>query len=158
VLVIGYGNTLRRDDGVGVRVVDLLRADPRFADVDLLTVHQLAPELALDAGAASFVIFVDADVTADPGAIRVQPLTSTADAATAEPGASSHHVGAPDLLALARELTGAAPEAVAVGIGAGDLGLGEELSPTVEAALPAAVEIVAELTRRPRQRADGATR
>ena len=33
-LVIGYGATLRRDDGVGVRVAELLAADPRLAGVE----------------------------------------------------------------------------------------------------------------------------
>jgi hydrogenase maturation protease len=145
VLVIGYGNTLRRDDGVGVCAAELLRADPRFAEVDVLAVHQLTPELALDIGAASLVVFVDADVSAEPGAVHLQPLGSALEAAEAEPGASSHHVGTAELLALAGELTGAVPEAVAIVIGVADLQLGEGLSPAVEAALPQVVDMVSDL-------------
>jgi hydrogenase maturation protease len=141
-LVIGYGNTLRRDDGVGVRAAELLREDGRCADVDVLAVHQLTPELALDIGAASLVAFVDADVSAQAGAIRVQALPESGKGSSAEPGASSHHVGADQLLALARELTGGRPAAFAVGIGPADLGLGEGLSATVEATLPQVVETV----------------
>jgi hydrogenase maturation protease len=144
ILVIGYGNTLRRDDGAGVRAAELLAADARLAGAEVLAVHQLTPELAIDIGAATLVIFIDADVSAGPGFIRVEPLTA-ASAAASDPGASSHHVGAAKLLALARELTGGAPEAMAVGMGVADLELGEGLSPAVQGALPAVVATVVRL-------------
>ena len=76
--------------------------------------------------------------------IRLRRLTSTVETA-AEPGASSHHVGAAELLALATELTGHAPEAVAVAVGVADLELGEGLSPAVEAALPRITDTVVDL-------------
>jgi hydrogenase maturation protease len=153
VLVVGYGNTLRRDDGVGVRAAELMAADPRFAAVEVLTAYQLTPELSLDLGTASLVVFVDADVQGLPGAIEVRELSpgGTAPADTSRPpvsehadqGPSSHHVGADEVLALARELTGASPRAVAVGIGVADLELGEGLSAPVESALPRVVDAVA---------------
>jgi hydrogenase maturation protease len=152
VLVIGYGNTLRRDDGVGVCAAELLRADPRCAEVDVLAVHQLTPELALDIAAASLVVFVDADISAEPGAVLLQPLGSALEAAESEPGASSHHVGTAELLALARELTGALPEAVGIAIGVADVELGEGLTPSVEAALPQVVDMVSELVASDRHR------
>ena len=168
-LVLGYGNTLRRDDGVGVRAAELMAADPRFAGVEVLTAYQLTPELSLDIATASLVIFVDADVRGLPGAIEVRELRASEGAAVAVadhesvsgtvvggeaerspagsgdggPGASSHHVGADEIVALARELTGASPRAVAVGIGVADLELGEGLSAPVEAALPRVVDAVA---------------
>ncbi len=153
VLVIGYGNTLRRDDGAGVRAAELMAADPRFTGVEVLTAYQLTPELSLDIGTASLVVFVDADVRGLPGAIDVRELSPgggvRADVSRppglerADQGASSHHVGADEVLALARELTGASPRAVAVGIGVADLELGEGLSAPVEAALPRVVDAVA---------------
>jgi hydrogenase maturation protease len=135
-LVIGYGNTLRRDDGVGVRAADLLQQDPRLGGVDVLAVHQLTPELALDIGVASLVVFIDADAAAEPGAVDVQPVTPSSTQATTGSGASSHHVGAAELLALAAALGGGSPSAWSVAIGVDDLGVGEGLSPAVEAALP----------------------
>ncbi len=199
VLVIGYGNTLRRDDGVGVRAAELMAADPRFAGVEVLTAYQLTPELSLDIATASLVIFVDADVRGLPGAIEVRELEASAGAAGqasaagpgsaagagseagagsaagpgssagvaadheavagevadreaasapagprgGDPGASSHHVGADEIVALARALSGASPHALAVGIGVADLELGEGLSAPVEAALPRVVDVVA---------------
>jgi hydrogenase maturation protease len=145
-LIVGYGNTLRRDDGVGVRAAERLERDPRLAGVAVISVHQLTPELAVDIGAASFVVFIDADVEAEPGAVTVRRVPgSSRTRAGGRPGTTNHHVGPSELLALARELTGASPGAVTVGVGAADLGLGEGLSPSVEAALPAVVARVAEV-------------
>jgi Ni,Fe-hydrogenase maturation factor len=185
ILVIGYGNTLRRDDGVGVRAAEMMAADARFTDVEVLTAYQLTPELSLDIATASLVVFVDADVRGLPGSIEVRelrarsavaaspaaaasPATAAASPASVstpapdessagssheavgladrdrtDPGTSSHHVGADELLALARELSGAAPRALAVGIGVADLEFGEGLSAPVEAALPRVVDAVA---------------
>jgi hydrogenase maturation protease len=150
-LIVGFGNTLRRDDGVGVRAAELLAADPRLAgrQVQIRAAYQLLPEMALDMGAVSLVIFVDADLRGLPGSIEVRPIEAGAPAtdpdAQAEPGASSHHVGGGELVALASALTGHRPEAVHVGIGIADTELGEGLSPAVEAALPRVVEVVARL-------------
>jgi hydrogenase maturation protease len=155
ILVIGYGNTLRRDDGVGVRAAEMMAGDARFAGVEVLTAYQLTPELSLDIGTASLVVFVDADMRGLPGAIDVRELSGGAGAAVdvsrlpglerVDQGASSHHVGADEVLALTRELTGASPRAVAVGIGVADLELGEDLSAPVEAALPRVADAVARL-------------
>jgi len=85
ILVIGYGNTLRRDDGVGVRAAEMMAADSRFADVEVLTVYQLTPELSLDIATASLVVFVDADVRGLPGSIEVRELGAGGAAAAASP-------------------------------------------------------------------------
>ena len=93
------------------------------------------------------MILVDADLRGLPGSIEINPIDpdvaprSDADARR-EPGASSHHVGGGELVALAAQLTGRRPEAVSIGIGVADTELGEGLSPAVEAALPRVVEIV----------------
>ena len=42
-IVIGIGNELRGDDGIGPRVVDAI---PVRAELETMTVHQLVPELA----------------------------------------------------------------------------------------------------------------
>ena len=152
VLVIGFGNTLRRDDGAGAVAARRLAADPRLAgdEVEVREAYQLLPEMALDIAEAELVVFVDADLRGLPGSIEVHeidPATAArADAdARGEPGASSHHVGGGELVALAATLSGHAPPAMAVGIGVADTELGEGLSPAVEAALPKVVEIVAGL-------------
>ena len=146
VLVIGYGNALRSDDGVGPRAAASLAADPRFAGVEVLALHQLTPELALDMSRASLVILVDASTDDPPGAIAVRRLAADEGAGRAGPGATSgatsHHVGPVELLAVARELYGAAPEAFVVSVGVVDMETGEALSPAVAAALPGVADAV----------------
>jgi hydrogenase maturation protease len=146
VLVIGYGNALRSDDGVGWHAAALLADDRRLAGVEVLALHQLTPELALDMSRASLVILVDASAEGPPGAIIVRPLEGEdVGAAGGGGGATSHHVGPGVLLAVARDLYGAAPDAFVVSVGTATMELGEELSPPVAAALPAIADAVAEL-------------
>jgi hypothetical protein len=45
VLIIGYGNPLRTDDGLGWRAAYRLAASLKDAPVEALAVHQLTPEL-----------------------------------------------------------------------------------------------------------------
>jgi hydrogenase maturation protease len=143
-LVIGCGSTLRSDDGVGWHAATALATDPRLAArADVLAVHQLTPELALDMSRATLVVLVDAAAGGPPGEIAVRRLLPELDdEARAGSGSSSHHAGPAELLALARELYGSAPPAVIVSIAAASLDVGEDLSPEVQAALPAAVESV----------------
>ncbi|MGB7620863.1 MAG: hydrogenase maturation protease, partial [Terriglobia bacterium] len=60
ILVIGYGNTLRGDDGAGPRVAEMIAR--RFPQVDSLVLHELQPELAEAVSGYEEVIFVDAHV------------------------------------------------------------------------------------------------
>ena len=61
LLVIGYGNELRGDDGVGPRVARAV-SDWRLPGVTALAVHQLAPELAEPLSLSDAAVFVDAAV------------------------------------------------------------------------------------------------
>jgi hydrogenase maturation protease len=45
ILLIGYGNTLRNDDGVGVRIAEIIAEENR-PHVQVIATHQLTPELA----------------------------------------------------------------------------------------------------------------
>lgn len=158
VLVIGYGNALRSDDGIGVHAAALLREDHRLAGVEILALHQLTPELTLDMSRASLVVLIDASTEDPPGSVAVRPLafdTAAGRGAAAGPGSSSHHVGPGELVALAAELYGAAPEVVVVSVGVATTEVGEELSPAVVAALPAVTEAVSDLVAAHRGSAGG---
>jgi hydrogenase maturation protease len=155
VLVIGYGNALRSDDGVGVHAAGLLARDPRLARVDVRAMVQLAPELAADFAEVSLAVLVDATVEAGPGQILVRQVdgeqAASADAGSVArpgPGATSHHVGVEELLALASELYGAAPEVVIVSVGVATMEVGDTLSPLVAAALPRVADAVADVVAR----------
>ena len=53
LLVIGVGNPLREDDGVGWRLAEALAQ----AGVEVHTCHQLLPELAAELGRVDLVLF-----------------------------------------------------------------------------------------------------
>ncbi|HEX2755571.1 MAG TPA: hydrogenase maturation protease [Candidatus Limnocylindrales bacterium] len=140
VLVIGYGNALRTDDGLGWHAAERLAADPRLAGATVLQRHQLTPELALDISRAAFVVFVDAS-RGPAGALSVEPVEAATDATLSW----SHHVDPSVLIALSRDLYSRAPDAVAVSVGVASDAAGDRLSPVVEAALPDVAATVARL-------------
>lgn len=141
VLVLGVGNPLRGDDGVGGRVVTELR-DRRAAgtadlpaDVELVEAGAPGPELLPWLAGAAGAVIVDATVAGGtPGTVMVWR-----DGEAAGPRARAGEASVDDLLATAR-LVRSLPRAVSlVGVEAGSLEPSLALSPDVEAALPAAV-------------------
>jgi len=132
LLVIGYGNTLRRDDGVGPRVVEAVGA-LRLPGVRTLICQQLSPEHSAPVSQAQTVIFVDAAVDA-PWEVQWRQLA---------PGHSSqimaHAADPATILALARDVFGHAPAAWWLTIPAVNLDFSEELTPTAEAGFHEAV-------------------
>jgi hydrogenase maturation protease len=122
ILIIGYGSTLRSDDGVGQHVAREIAAQG-WPDVRSIAATQLTPELAAEIARAKLVIFVDAvEGIAQQG---VQAMDISAQAAT---GAMTHHATPQGLLALAQTLYGACPRAVLVSVPGVNFELGEGLS------------------------------
>lgn len=145
VLVVGYGNGLRSDDGVGRAVAERLADDPRLAGATVLSLHQLTPELAIDISRASVVVLIDAMLGGRHGEVTVRRL-GTADASAPTPVASfTHHLDAASLVALATGLFGGDPRVHLVTIAAATMDVGDQLSPAVSAALPRAVQVVIDL-------------
>jgi hydrogenase maturation protease len=142
VLVIGYGNPLRGDDGAGWHAADLLAADPRLTGARVLARHQLVPELAVDVGRASLVVLVDAAAGGAPGSVSVRRVRPPAAARAS----CSHHLDPEGLAGLAEALHDAhAPPIVLVSVAAASFAEGDRLSGAVEQALPGVVEAVAEV-------------
>lgn len=132
LLVIGYGNTLRSDDGVGPRVAEGIDS-LHLPGVTTLTCQQLSPEHAEPISRAGTVVFVDAAVDA-PREVQLRPL---------EPGDTTQlmaHAADPrTMLALARDVFGHAPRAWWLTIPAGQMEFGEDLSPEAKHGLNEAV-------------------
>lgn len=128
-LVIGVGNPLREDDGVGWHLAEALAQ----AGAEVYTCHQLLPELAAELSRVDLVLFADARAEGPPGQVRCQPLE-----AGVAPG-YSHHLDAPGLLAWVQALYGCCPQAHLLSVAGAAFGYREGLSPAVAAALPAAL-------------------
>jgi hydrogenase maturation protease len=139
ILVIGYGNALRGDDGVGPRVAATVAGWGR-PDLEALGVHQLTPELAVPLAAAELAIFVDARLAGAGEAVEIRPLEP------AFPQQTFGHRGDPrSLLALAGAIYGRHPRAWSVTVPAANLALGEGLSPTAEDGLEVALRRISNL-------------
>jgi hydrogenase maturation protease len=138
LLLIGYGNTLRSDDGVGPRVVETI-AGLNLPGVQTLVCALLTPELADPISHAERVLFVDAAVDA-PREVQLRPL---------QPAESSQimaHAADPrTLLALSRDVFGHAPQAWWLTIPVENLGIGEELSEVAQAGMKEAIHQIKSL-------------
>lgn len=121
--MIGYGNPLRTDDGIGPFLTDVLGQGWKT-----LTPVQLLPELAEPISRAEIVVFLDAAHDDTPGEVvcrRVEPQPAN--------GAFSHNVTPASLLASAQALYGAAPQAMLITVTGASFGYGLVPSPQLTA-------------------------
>jgi hydrogenase maturation protease len=144
LLVLGVGNVLLRDEGVGVRVAREIAALPAGQlppGTEVVDGGTLGLDLLPMIEDAAAIVMVDAvNLRSEPGATRVlrDEELHTALAQHVSP----HQVGVGDLLAAAR-LAGSLPERVSlVAIQPEVIEIGLELTPAVEAAVPIAVDLV----------------
>ena len=144
-LVIGYGNTLRSDDGVGVWVADRIAA-LHLPGVDVKTCHQLFPELAADILPYDTVIMVDASADGEPMSVRKSFLLPAHLP-------SSNHIISPEMLhQLACEMYGAAVDMHVFTVRGESFEFGSILSPGVEEQATKAVDLITALLRQIRQK------
>lgn len=132
VLVLGVGNTLYGDDGVGPQVVRNLSRRAQQTGLDFLDGGTGGPGLLSYLEDYSHLVVVDAlDAGLEPGTIC---RFTAEDQGTLNAALSMHQAGLRDLITAAR-LTDSLPDTVIIGIQAGRLSMGESLSLKVEAQL-----------------------
>ena len=147
LVVLGVGNVLLGDDGVGLRVIDELRRlavdDPaaipdgtRLVDGGTLGLGLLG----VMHGARSLLLLDAVSLGREPGTVSV--LRGEAIATAAGPGVGTRPGSVGELLAVARMMGWLPDPVILVGVQVGDRGLGTELSERVEAAVPEALETV----------------
>lgn len=139
VLIIGYGNTLRGDDGYGWYAAERLRREIDDSEVEVVALHQLTPELMEPLSRAERAIFIDA----------AAPLAATSHAGAPGQTAFTHHLTPGALVAGAKTLYGHAPEAILLTTPGENFDFGEGLSEAVQRALDETVEKVRAMLRRP---------
>lgn len=133
VLVLGIGNTVMSDDGVGVKVIELLQREHAFPpSVELIDGGTLGLDLLPLLEGRSHLIMVDAvDSGQAPGTcVR---LTGDELPVALETKVSPHQMGLKDLLAVARLMGQLPPEMVLIGVQPGSIDIGLELTPEVAA-------------------------
>lgn len=154
VLLIGYGNVSRRDDGVAVHVLQRLRArlgldpdellaaedilseDAHSARLSMVCLHQLAPELAEVLAEYDVAVFIDAHV----GGLDWAPVHWQEVKPAYEAGVNGHHLKPGVVLALCETLYERAPRGYTLSVLGYDFDFGEELSAPTSALADQAVE------------------
>ena len=154
-LIIGIGNPLRSDDGLGWAVAEQLSQDCDMG-CDIHTVQQLTPELAQWLAAVNLVVMIDASHDGEPGELRIRLLsTCTINRhSTAQPGVVGTHYTTPEeLAALTTVVYGQCPPVVVVTLTGANFSIGEQFSSIVARRIPlvsAAVRQVCANSRLPK--------
>ncbi len=137
ILVIGYGNPFRGDDGFGGLAAGHVE-ERQIAGIKVVVSHQLNPELAELLSQSSYAVFLDAIISDDkPGTLSATSVEhcdlSTFGMHRFEPGS---------LLALSQSLYGQAPPATLITATARSFDHGDTISEEVrQAAVKAAAAI-----------------
>jgi hydrogenase maturation protease len=145
-LILGLGNVLLADEGVGAAVLRAL--EPMAAaddDLHLLDGGTLSFTLAGPIGEAARLIVVDAAALGEPpGTVRVLEGAAM-DAQLSRNAKSVHEVSLADLLDMARLTDSLPPRRALIGIEPATVDWGDALTPAVADAVPVAVAAVAQL-------------
>src|SRR5208337_1409301 len=148
VLVLGVGNLLLKDDGVGVHLINALRETPFPDNVQLIDAGTVSHQLIPLFHETDYLILVDAVSANDvPGSIyRFSP--DDLNFFPTEYKWSLHEMNLIDILQMA-EMTGAKPDTIIIGVQPKDASSWSlELSDEVAAVLPRVRELVVEELKR----------
>jgi len=133
-LVIGVGNLLRGDDGIGVRVAQALAREPLPEDVEVIDAGTRGLDLLFELGDAGRVVLIDAaEMGQTPGEARVFD-PALLDGQAEVRFSCLHGIGIAEVLALGR-VVGVEPQMTIVGIQPADTSPREGLSEALAARL-----------------------
>ena len=140
IVIVGVGNLLMKDEGVGIHVIQELEKTALPEDVKLID-GGTSPDLIAYTRAGDKMIIIDAaKAGGEPGAIyRFKPE----DLASERPElASAHQMGVVENLAL-MSFTGNKPkDVVIIGIEPVEIEPGMELSAAIQQKMPKIIEVV----------------
>ena len=149
-IILGVGNTLLSDEGVGIHVLDALAKSslPQEGVVDLIDGGTLSFTLAVAIEEADSLIVVDAaQLKSPPGTLRLFLGEDMDNFLMGQKKSSVHEVGLTDLMTIAR-LTERWPEKRAlVAIQPEKLDWGQEPTPPVQSVIPEACRQIEALVK-----------
>ncbi len=142
ILVLGVGNILYTDEGLGVRTVERMMEEYDFSDnVTLMDGGTLGTKLMDPIQSCDLLLVIDAVLVGDePGSV----YRLTGDDLRKSLGFinSMHDTDLVDTLIIC-DMTGHRPDAVVIGVEPQDYkSMGVELSPVIAERLPAVIDIV----------------
>jgi hydrogenase maturation protease len=150
LLLIGYGNPDREDDGVAWHILRAVSEKlglpapdsyedefPQFPQIDFAFHLQLTPEMAEDISTYRYVCFVDAHTGNIPEPVRLIAVESEFQASP-----FTHHLTPQSLLSMCETIYGKKPEAVLLSVLGRRFLFSRQLSEETAALLPEAVELI----------------
>jgi hydrogenase maturation protease len=141
ILVLGIGNILLRDEGVGVRVIERMRDMSLPENVELVDGGTAGADLLDVLAERHKVIIIDAmQSDSEPGA--VVRFTAEDLLRPDQPTTSLHELGIAETLIMTRQLGCQPREVVVFGIKPKNVNSGLELSEEIAALVPKVVELV----------------
>lgn len=151
ILVLGFGNRGRNDDGAGWFVIEQLQ-EKKLAGVELETSHQLEVDMAETITHYDYVIFVDAAMP------KGLPVTSRSVVKPRlQSHAVAHYLTPSDLLAMSSSLYGSEPGGMLFSVPGQDFNFGTELTESTKRAALGVVREITELIALLRDRNPGST-
>lgn len=155
-LIVGYGSTLRSDDGLGPLIAERLRRVrlPDGVDTRILSLPQLDVSLVADFQWADVVLLVDARHDDDDAVLKVDRIDCPAEPPQASH--STHAVTIATLLDMTRKWYGGVPQTYLVMPKGYDFSIGETITARACRAAACATQAVVDhvracLERPPRQ-------
>jgi hydrogenase maturation protease len=143
IAVVGIGNTLMRDDGVGIEAVQLLKRSSLPENVDLEIIEGgISPDLSVlvDDDVDKLIIIDAVQGGGMPGTIyRFMPEALEKQS---EETISPHNIGLKQSLTLMRIVGSLPAETVIIGVEPEDMGFGSGLSPSLQKELPQIIAAV----------------
>jgi len=147
ILVLGLGNTLLQDDGLGVRTVERLMAEYDLpAEVEVLDGGVMGLDLLSRLEGITALLIVDAVRAGLPPGTPVRLAGGAIPAALAQK-MSMHQAGLQDLLAVSALRGTVPPHVVLYGLEPEIIGWGSELSPNIAPRIDKLVDCVVQELR-----------
>ena len=141
ILVLGIGNILLRDEGVGVRVIEHMQEIRLPDNVELVDGGTGGADLLEVLAERQKVIVVDAvQADCDPGVVI--RFTEEDLVRSDQASMSLHEIGLAESLIMTRQLNCAPKEVVILGIKPKNIECGLELSKEVMASVPKVIELI----------------
>ena len=138
ILIIGYGNTLRGDDGIGQIIAEEIEK-LNLEGIEILALHQLTPDIAGKIIEYKGVFFIDASQNTELNEVQVLPLQPSENSPKIE-----HAMNPEDILKLAEDLYNFYPKAFCFLIPARNFSFTESLSDLTKSMIQPAIKIITE--------------
>ncbi len=144
IFIVGLGNVLLQDEGIGIHVLERLEKEWRLwrhDDVELIRGETGGLALLPSLDEASAVIFVDAaDFEGEVGEVKI--FRGSEIQKERYSPLSVHDVSLRDIISLVVLKNPSPPEIVVVGIKPKELGAGLQISPEMQKSIPLVVTIL----------------